>query len=80
MVGTGQLVALAAHRQELEDRFKDVLEQLDDDDREILLMRHFQQMSNQEVATTLGLSEPAAGMRHLRALRRLRALLEPGKG
>jgi RNA polymerase sigma-70 factor (ECF subfamily) len=69
--------ASAALRQELEGRFQEVLEQLGDDDREIILMRHFEQLSNQEVATALRLTEAAAGMRHLRALRRLKALLEP---
>jgi RNA polymerase sigma-70 factor (ECF subfamily) len=69
--------ATAALRHELEGRFQDVLEELGDDDREIILMRHFEQLSNQEVAQTLGLTEAAAGMRHLRALRRLKTLLEP---
>jgi RNA polymerase sigma-70 factor (ECF subfamily) len=49
--------------------------QLDSDDREIILLRHFEQSSNSEAARILGLSEAAAGMRHLRALRRLRAVL-----
>ena len=40
---------------------------LDDDDREIILLRHFEQLSNSEAAQALGLSEAAAGMRHLRA-------------
>jgi RNA polymerase sigma-70 factor (ECF subfamily) len=48
---------------------------LEDDDREIVLLRHFEQLSNSEAAQVLGLSEAAAGMRHLRALRRLRAML-----
>jgi len=65
----------AALRGELQRRFQAALRQLDDDDREILLLRHFEQLSNSEVARTLGLSEAAAGMRHLRALRRLRPLL-----
>jgi RNA polymerase sigma-70 factor (ECF subfamily) len=68
--------ASAALRQELQRRLKTVLDQMADDDREVLLMRHFEQLSNQEVAEALGLSEAAAGMRHLRALRRLRELLE----
>jgi RNA polymerase sigma-70 factor (ECF subfamily) len=67
--------AAAAIRQELERRFQDVLAQLDDEDRDILIMRYFEQLSNQEAAQALGLSEAAAGMRHLRALRRLRTLL-----
>jgi len=41
----------------------------------VILLRHFEQLSNQETAQVLGLSEPAAGMRYLRAVRRLRAML-----
>lgn len=67
--------AAEALRHELEGRFRDALDRLDADDREIILLRHFEQLSNGEAARALGLSEPAAGMRHLRALRRLRALL-----
>ena len=67
--------AAAAIRRELERRFHAALEQLDPEDREILIMRYFEQLSNQEIAQLLCVSEPAAGMRHLRALRRLRALL-----
>lgn len=45
-------------------------------DREIILMRHYEQMSNLEAAEAIGLTEPAASMRYLRALRRLRAILD----
>ena len=38
-------------------------------------MRHFEQLSNQDVAAALSLTEAAASMRYLRALRRLRDLL-----
>jgi RNA polymerase sigma-70 factor (ECF subfamily) len=67
--------AMATHR-ELELRFQAALETLEDDDREIVLMRHFEQLSNQQAAEALDLSEAAAGMRYLRAMRRLRSLLE----
>lgn len=67
--------AAAAIRQELERRFLLAVEQLGEDDREIILMRHFEQLANEEAATALGLTPAAAGMRHLRALRRLRAIL-----
>jgi RNA polymerase sigma-70 factor (ECF subfamily) len=67
--------AAAALRGELQRRFRAALLKLDDDDREIVLLRHFEQLSNSEAARTLGLSDAAAGMRHLRALRRLRAVL-----
>lgn len=69
--------ATAALRHEMQQRFQEVLAELDEDDREIILLRHFEQLSNQDAAAALGLSEAAAGMRHLRALRRLRALLAP---
>ena len=67
--------AAASLRKELHERFVEAIDQLEDEDREILLMRHFEQLSNSEAAELLGLSQPAAGMRHLRALRRLREVL-----
>lgn len=67
--------AAASIRRELEQRFLTALDQMDEDDRDILLMRHFEQLGNSEAAEALGLSAAAAGMRHLRALRKLRAIL-----
>ena len=67
--------AAASIRKELEQRFLVALDQLQEDDREIILMRHYEQLSNTEVAQVLGLSQPATGMRYLRALRKLRAVL-----
>src|SRR4051794_27603180 len=69
--------ASAAMQQELQRRLHAAITQLNDDDRDIILMRHFEQLSNQEVALLLTLTEAAASMRYLRALRRLRALLVP---
>ena len=67
--------AAATLRKELHERFVEAIDRLEDEDREILLMRHFEQLTNSETAELLGLSQPAAGMRHLRALRRLREVL-----
>lgn len=64
--------AAAALQAEAARRFQDAIARLDETDREVLLMRHFEQLSNQEVAAALGLSEAAASMRHLRAIKRLR--------
>ena len=72
--------AAAATHHELEVRFQQALERLEDDDREVVLMRHFEQLSNQQTAEALKLSEPAASMRYLRAMRRLRSLLEEVPG
>src|SRR4051794_16121947 len=70
--------ASAAIRHELQKRLEVAIQALDEDDREIILMRHAEQLSNQDVATALNLSEAAASMRYLRAVRRLRAALLPG--
>lgn len=67
--------AAATLRREMEDRFLLALNELSDDDRELIMMRHFEHLGNSEVAEALGLSAPAAGMRYLRAIRRLREAL-----
>ena len=67
--------AAAATWHELERRFADAVEQLEEADRQIVLLRHFEHLSTAEAAEVLGLSKPAAGMRYLRAMRRLRGLL-----
>jgi RNA polymerase sigma-70 factor, ECF subfamily len=49
-------------------------------DREVLVLRYLEGLSNAEAAAVLGLAENTAGMRHLRALERLRALLGEEEG
>lgn len=72
----GQLTpAAAATWRELQRRFREACEQLEPQDQEIIMMRHFEKLSNSEVAEALGLSAQAASMRHLRAMRRLRVHL-----
>ena len=66
-----------AIRHELQHRLAAAVGQLGEDDRDVILMRHHEALSNQEVAAALGLTEAAASMRYLRALRRLRAVLVP---
>lgn len=38
-------------------------------------MRHYEHLSNQEIGEVLNLTEPAASMRYLRAIRRLKKLM-----
>jgi len=77
LVDHEQTPATAAIQQELARRLTDAIDQLETTDREIILMRHTEQLSNQDVAQALGLTEAAASMRYLRALRRLRGVLVP---
>src|SRR5205085_8207988 len=77
LIDTERTPTSEAIRHELQRRLADAVNQLSDDDREIILMRHHEALSNQEVAKLLDLTEAAASMRYLRALRRLRAVLVP---
>ncbi len=67
--------AAAATQREIAMQLETAVHQLRDQDKEIILMRHYEQLSNLEIAQSLGLTEPATSMRYLRALRRLRELL-----
>lgn len=68
--------AAAATQRELARSVEAAIEQLNDQDREVILMRHYEHLSNLEIAEALSLNPPAASMRYLRAVRRLRTLLE----
>ena len=69
--------ATAATWRELENRFRRACQQLDEQDQEIVLMRHFEHLSNSEAAAALRLSPQATSMRYLRAMRRLREKMDP---
>jgi RNA polymerase sigma-70 factor (ECF subfamily) len=69
--------AAAATNRELAGQVESAIEQLEPQHREIILMRHYERLTNQEIAEVLGLTSPAASMRYLRAVRRLRLLLDP---
>lgn len=67
--------AAAATQREMARQVEQAITQLAEPDYEIVVMRHYEQLTNQEAAQALGLTEPAASMRYLRAIRRLRSLL-----
>lgn len=68
--------AAAATQRELARNVEAAIDRLNDQDREVILMRHYEHLSNLEIAAALSLNPPAASMRYLRAVRRLRQLLE----
>jgi RNA polymerase sigma-70 factor (ECF subfamily) len=67
-------------RREARERVQAALRLLAPADREVLELRYLEQLSAAETAAVLGLSAGAARSRHLRAVRRLRALLEGPAG
>jgi RNA polymerase sigma-70 factor (ECF subfamily) len=81
LVASGTSPSRRMLRQERGDRVRAALEMLSDRDREVLVMRHLEQLENAEIAAVLGISEGAVRTRHVRALQRLRELLEDeGRG
>jgi RNA polymerase sigma-70 factor (ECF subfamily) len=65
----------AAVRAEVKVRLQEALNSMDPLDREVLALRHFEQLSPAETAQVLAIKEKAAGMRYVRALRRLKDIL-----
>ena len=62
-------------RAELRLRLQEALNGMDLIDREVLVLRHFEELSNGETAAVLGLQPAAASNRYVRALKRLRGIL-----
>jgi RNA polymerase sigma-70 factor, ECF subfamily len=65
----------AAIKAEAKIRLQEALNTMDPLDREVLALRHFEQLSPAETAQVLGIKEKAAGMRYVRALKRLKDIL-----
>ncbi|MEZ6129736.1 MAG: sigma-70 family RNA polymerase sigma factor [Planctomycetaceae bacterium] len=65
----------AALREELSRQLKAALESMNEIDREVLALRHFEQLSNRETAQILQISDQAASDRYMRALARLKGVL-----
>lgn len=67
-----------AVREEMVAELRTALEELDEIDREVLVLRHLEELSNNEVAEILGIDKYAASKRYLRALERLRGTMPVG--
>jgi RNA polymerase sigma-70 factor (ECF subfamily) len=65
----------AASRAERALRLQEALNSLDATDREVLSLRHFEELTVAETAQVLGIAEAAAAKRYIRALKRLKDVL-----
>jgi RNA polymerase sigma-70 factor (ECF subfamily) len=70
----------AAIRAERKIRIQTALNAMEPLDREILALRHFEQLTNGEAAQAMGLSKSTASKRYVRALERLKEILAAGRG
>jgi len=73
----GNLTSPSGNAMRVEARLQveQALDQMNPSDRDVLVLRHFEELSNAEAAVELGIQESAASKRYLRALQRLRKIL-----
>ena len=75
LVGQLTTASQAAMKAEMKLRLQEALNSMDQIDREVLALRHFEQLSNAEAAHELGIGESAASKRYVRALERLEPMV-----
>jgi RNA polymerase sigma-70 factor (ECF subfamily) len=75
LLGTMTTPSQAAIKAETRLYVQEALNNMDPIDREVLALKHFEQLSTSEIAQVLGLSKAGAGSRYLRAIKRLRDIL-----
>jgi len=80
LVGKLTTPTQAAVRAEMKARLESALESMDPGLREVIALRHFEDLTNAEAAQVLGLQESTTSKRYIRALKRLREILERVSG
>ncbi len=78
MEASGLTPSGIALKDEARKRLMAALDQMNEMDREVLVLRHFEDLSNADTATELGIQPSAASKRYLRAVTRLRGMLAKG--
>ncbi len=76
LLGNRTSPSMAAERNERRQKLEQALGEMDEVDREVLALRHFEQLSNSETARLLDLAETAASNRYVRALKRLKSMMQ----
>lgn len=75
LLGTFTSPSENAIKAEMRIYVQEALNAMDPIDREVLALKHFEQLSTSEIAQVLGISKAGAGSRYLRAIKRLRTTL-----
>ena len=75
LAGPGSSPSGRQRHADLRQRLRDALDRLAERDREVIVLRHLEQLSVRDIAAVLGISEGAVKVRHMRALQRLRQLV-----
>ncbi|KAA5539586.1 sigma-70 family RNA polymerase sigma factor [Roseiconus nitratireducens] len=76
LIGKLTTPSQAAIRAETQSQLEDALNLMEPIDREVIALRHFEWLTNQETAQVLHLTESAASNRYVRAVKRLKVILD----
>ncbi|MCR9296314.1 MAG: sigma-70 family RNA polymerase sigma factor [bacterium] len=76
LMGRFTSASQSAMRAEMQVKLQEAINSMEELDREIIALRHFEELSNKESAELLGLSKSAASNRYVRALARLQSVLQ----
>jgi RNA polymerase sigma-70 factor (ECF subfamily) len=76
LVGQLTTASQALEKVEAKHSLEEAIKSMAPKDREVIVLRHYEQLSQKETARVLGISEAATGSRHVRALIKLRKMLE----
>ena len=76
LIASGVTPSLAIATDEYRRQLMEALDEMNPMDREVLVLRHFEEMSNQDAARALGIQTDAASKRYIRALERLAGVLK----
>jgi RNA polymerase sigma-70 factor (ECF subfamily) len=74
LMGRLTSASMAVARAELQHSLQNALNGMEPLDREVIALRHFEELSNDETAAILGVSKAAASKRYVRALLKLKAV------
>jgi RNA polymerase sigma-70 factor (ECF subfamily) len=80
LLGRFTSVTQAVQRAEMQVMLQEAINGMDELDREILALRHFEELSNAETAQVLSIKRSTASSRHLRAIKRLKEILQGSPG
>jgi RNA polymerase sigma-70 factor (ECF subfamily) len=78
LLGNGPTPSQEVREQELAQQLRQAVARLSEDEREILLLRNFEGLTNEEAGQVLGIEAGAASKRYTRSLLRLRKLMLAG--
>ncbi|MDP7020523.1 MAG: sigma-70 family RNA polymerase sigma factor [Pirellulaceae bacterium] len=76
LVGRMTSPSHVAMREELSTELEEAIQSMEPIDQEVLALRHFEELSNREVAEVLGIQQKAASIRYIRAIARLKDVLQ----